>query len=199
MLAQRFGVSVGTIRRAVEGLEEMGVVTRRQGRGTFVAGLTVTAAERLQRICSPKGDTLRLIRTTVQSLTRTGRPEELTQFQTKTPADVIEVISTVTVGKVVIGVEHSVLCGSFLPGVEAALGQGSDVYAALGSAGIILTRAEDQVSLTTATSEVAETLSVAIGTPMLHVARKLFTVTGEPAEVSVGSYLASVVAYRAVS
>ena len=123
----------------------------------------------------------------------------MTQFLIKTPADVIEVISTVTTGKVVIGVEHSVLCGPFLPGVEAALGQGSDVYAALGSAGIILTRAEDQVGLTTATVEVAEALSVAVGTPMLQVVRKLFTVTGEPAEVSVGTYLASMVAYRAAS
>jgi GntR family transcriptional regulator len=37
-LSADFGVSVGTIRRAVEGLEETGILIRKQGRGTFVAG-----------------------------------------------------------------------------------------------------------------------------------------------------------------
>jgi GntR family transcriptional regulator len=37
-LSSEFGVSVGTIRRAVEGLEEAGILVRKQGRGTFVAG-----------------------------------------------------------------------------------------------------------------------------------------------------------------
>lgn len=36
-LCERFGVSRITVRRAVADLEEMGMVTRRQGRGTFVA------------------------------------------------------------------------------------------------------------------------------------------------------------------
>lgn len=35
-LARSFGVSVGTIRKAVEGLELLGMVVRKQGRGTFV-------------------------------------------------------------------------------------------------------------------------------------------------------------------
>jgi DNA-binding GntR family transcriptional regulator len=37
ILAERFGVSIGTIRKAVETLERGGLVVRRQGRGTFVA------------------------------------------------------------------------------------------------------------------------------------------------------------------
>lgn len=38
LLAADFGVSIGTIRRAIEGLEETGIVKRIQGRGTFVSG-----------------------------------------------------------------------------------------------------------------------------------------------------------------
>lgn len=37
-LSSEFSVSVGTIRKAVEGLEEAGILIRKQGRGTFVAG-----------------------------------------------------------------------------------------------------------------------------------------------------------------
>ena len=36
-LARQFGVSIGTIRKAVEGLEAAKIVVRKQGRGTFVA------------------------------------------------------------------------------------------------------------------------------------------------------------------
>ena len=35
-LAQRFGTSVGTVRRAVSGLEDEGIITRKEGSGTFV-------------------------------------------------------------------------------------------------------------------------------------------------------------------
>ena len=42
-LAAEFGVSIGTVRRAVEGLEETGIVVRKQGRGTYIAGPASTA------------------------------------------------------------------------------------------------------------------------------------------------------------
>ena len=35
-LAARFGISVGTVRRALGGLEDEGVISRREGSGTFV-------------------------------------------------------------------------------------------------------------------------------------------------------------------
>ena len=38
-IAKKFGVSVGTIRKAIEGLETNGLVKRIQGRGTYVAGI----------------------------------------------------------------------------------------------------------------------------------------------------------------
>ncbi len=38
VLASQFEVSVGTIRRAIEGLEDSGVVVRKQGRGTYISG-----------------------------------------------------------------------------------------------------------------------------------------------------------------
>ncbi len=197
VLAQRFGVSVGTIRRAVEGLEDMGVVTRRQGRGTFVAGASVSVAKRLQRICGPNGEKLRLTRKTLRSSRRQSRPDELAQFLMPAPAEVIEVTSSVAGGKGLVGVEHAVLHGAFVPELDIALRQGRDVYSALGAAGIIVTRAEDRIAATAAGEEVAELLSVAVGTPVLEIVRRVFTVTGQPAEVSVGTYLSNAVTYAA--
>ena len=51
-LATEFGVSVGTIRRAVGGLEEAGIVVRKQGRGTFLPGHTL----RLRQLVAMRHD-----------------------------------------------------------------------------------------------------------------------------------------------
>jgi len=199
VLAQRFGVSVGTIRRAVEGLEDMGVVTRRQGRGTFVAGASVTVAERLQRICGPNGEKLRLTRKTLRSSRRQSRPNELAQFLMPVPAEVLEVTSSVAGGKGVIGVEKAVLHGAFVPDLDSALRQGRDVYSALGATGVIVTRAEDRIGAAGAGTDVADVLSVPVGTPVLEIVRRVFAVTGQPTEISVGTYLSSAVTYTAAT
>src|SRR5215813_8540747 len=39
-LAREFGVSPGTVRKALDRLEQMRLITRRQGRGSFVCDLT---------------------------------------------------------------------------------------------------------------------------------------------------------------
>lgn len=45
-LGRRYGVSVGTIRRAVEEIEQSGLVARHQGRGTIVAALDRLASSK---------------------------------------------------------------------------------------------------------------------------------------------------------
>lgn len=54
-LAREYGVSVGTARKALEGLETGGWITRRQGRGTFVADLANQQNKRLSRLRSLAG------------------------------------------------------------------------------------------------------------------------------------------------
>ena len=121
----------------------------------------------------------------------------MAQFHLQVPSEVIEVVSSVTTAKAPVGVETSVLQGAFLPGVDAALSQGRDIYAALGAAGVIVTRAEDCIGATEADAEISVTLSVAIGAPLLQVVRRVFTVTGHLAETSVGTYLPGAVSYSA--
>lgn len=54
-LAERFGVSLGTIRKAVDALVTRGVLVRRQGRGTFVAGRDPHAPFNLSHIVADDG------------------------------------------------------------------------------------------------------------------------------------------------
>lgn len=46
-LAREYGVSVGTMRKALEQVEAIGWISRRQGRGTFVTNSEATSARRL--------------------------------------------------------------------------------------------------------------------------------------------------------
>src|SRR5262245_17219907 len=52
-LAREFGVSPGTVRKALERLEEMRLITRRQGRGAFVCD--VTSSELMDRFATIQG------------------------------------------------------------------------------------------------------------------------------------------------
>ncbi|MEL6299457.1 MAG: GntR family transcriptional regulator [Pseudomonadota bacterium] len=54
-LAREYGVSVGTARKALEGLESDGWIVRKQGRGTFVTDLASQQMERLCRLRSGDG------------------------------------------------------------------------------------------------------------------------------------------------
>lgn len=199
LLAQRFGVSVGTIRRAVEGLEEIGVVTRRQGRGTFVAGLAHSAADRLHRMCGPAGETLRVSRKTLRMEKRAGQAEELLLFGLAAAGDVLEVVASVTSGKAEVGLERSVLPSRSSPDIEAALSQGRDVYAALAQGGIFVTRAEDRVGATVAEPEDALALSITQGSPLLQIERRVFEVRGQMVMFSRGRYLSGATLYAASS
>ena len=49
-LAAEFGVARNTIRRAVDHLEEAGIVARQVGRGTFLVGAVGSLAETIVRI-----------------------------------------------------------------------------------------------------------------------------------------------------
>lgn len=199
VLAQRFGVSVGTIRRAVEGLEDMGIVIRRQGRGTFVAGLAQSAADRFHRLTGPTGAALRISRKVLQVQRRPPTPPELLLLGIDTPIEAIEVVSTVVSARAIIGIERSVLSTALSPAIEQALDGGGDVYAALAGAGVLVARADDRISATAASEDDAWILSVPAGVPMLQLERRLFTVTGLLAEMSVGRYLSGAVAYEATS
>src|SRR3990170_2132795 len=58
-LAREFGVSSGTMRKALDLLESERLVTRRQGRGTFVNDQSAgELAHRFMNICGPDGERL---------------------------------------------------------------------------------------------------------------------------------------------
>jgi GntR family transcriptional regulator len=181
-LSQSFGVSIGTIRRAVEGLEDMGVVVRRQGCGTFVAGLGhAAAAERMFRLRSPRGEHL--------SVTR--------RLRVPGTGQVIEFSQTARHGAQIIGIESHVLPVALAGAVETSLNQDRSLYAALGQAGEMVTRAEETVTAVVAEEADVVALGGSKGRALLQVQRRSFTMEDRLVELATGRYLASHVIYAA--
>ena len=196
-LAQRFRVSIGTIRRAVEGLEDMGIVLRRQGRGTFVGGHGLpTIADRLR---SPRGEPLKCTRRALGASRRTSSPQEVAELLLDGLEDVLEVGQAVLVDSACIGVERSILPAGLSPRLEAGLAQGRDLYTLLADDGTILTRAEDAICAVLADDLDSQSLALPKGQPVLQVVRRAYAITGRLVELRTARYRPSSVSFLATA
>ena len=200
VLAQRFGVSIGTIRRAVEGLEDMGIVTRRQGRGTFVAGLGLSGTtDRLCRLRGASGEPRLFSRKMLTCERRKVTTEEAIQFRVEVSRDLLEVSIGLFIDATTIGIERSLVPAKLAADVEAGLAQGRDLYALLGDDGAIVTRAQDAVSATIANKGDCHDLGIAKGQPVLQVIRRTFAISDHLVELRIGRYDQANVSYLSMA
>lgn len=192
-LAQRFGVSIGTIRRAVEGLEEMGIVLRRQGRGTFVSGGGVpTLPERLRNV---RGESTDIRRRLLRVHRRKIDAHEASRLSVDANANVLEISMTALIADVQIGFERSIVSADLTRHCEVSFERGRDIYGALAEEGIFVVRAEDLISATAAQFDDETDLGVAKGQPLLKIVRRAFAVNDRPVELRTARYLATAVTY----
>ncbi|GMG81378.1 phosphonate metabolism transcriptional regulator PhnF [Paralimibaculum aggregatum] len=196
-LAEEFGVSHGTLRKALAALEAQGLVERRPGRGTRVARTTDEAAVyAFLRLWDTGGE--RVI------------PEPLSEAlaeDTATPAEVEELAlaeprvwrltrcrghagRAVSLERMVLPVArfpelgaHRPLPNSLYPFYESAFRQS-------------VVAARDDLTAEPADAEAAAALSVAEGAPLLCAARVARNLSGEPVELRRSLYLTAGIAYR---
>ena len=93
LLASELGVSIGTLRRAIEGLEDAGVVIRRQGRGTYVSAIRwngVSAKYNVLRLRNDQTPTLTFQNTKI--LRRPVAPREAVSLLCSSKSDVYEIM-----------------------------------------------------------------------------------------------------------
>jgi GntR family transcriptional regulator len=182
-LAKRFGVSRVTIRSAMEKLDALGLVERRQGVGTFVRELSGP-----QPLTVPMVDlqarSREIVRTTIAHVVEFGfepaprhvrthfqaRPEELFQRAVRIRYMRDRPILQVT---------------TYIPeSIGRQFGQndmeGGSLYRILERFGITFASGEQIVTAAAADPVVAERLNVAIGAPLLKVVRVHFDTLGRP-------------------
>lgn len=191
LLATDFGVSIGTIRRAIEGLEESGILKRIQGRGTFVSGPGQMALQdKFNRLRRFDGVPVELACTLHKLSVRTAAPSECALLRAGEPGEVIEIVQFVGVAGKMIGVERSLLWKAAFPTLEEQFTRGQHIYQALSTYGALVTRAEERVSAITAqdSDESLHGLRVPPGTPLLSVVRVALAMGKQPVEHRTSRY-----------
>ncbi|HEX6001146.1 MAG TPA: GntR family transcriptional regulator [Hyphomicrobiaceae bacterium] len=183
-LAREFGVSSGTVRKALELMEAERLIMRRQGKGTFVSEVsTAVVADRFVKLLGTGGE--RLAAPTARVTIVTGHANEQERLRLRLSADdlVHRFRRTREDGRGALAVEDVALPAALFPGLTNQ----NDVDGSLGalarSYGVLLGRADERIALGTApTADVADTLGVALETPLMLLDRVIFTLNGRPAQ-----------------
>lgn len=183
-LCQRFGVSRGTVRQALDRLEAEQLIYRYQGKGTFVA--------------NPKIDqVLELSSHTATIRARGMEPSSTLVGMARRPADagVAEMIG-VSEGDQVLQVERirlangeplalELLCLDTrrFGDIDAVLGASGSLYQLLRSRyGVELAWGEETIEARVATEREADLLGIPLGSPVLLLCRQSFDPDGKPVE-----------------
>ena len=191
-LAVRFGVSQGTVRKAIDEMAAENLLVRRQGKGTFVATHDDPRSFfRFLRLASDDSD--------LQTLKSTP----LECWRAKAGADVARTLSLET-GAPIIIVRRLLQCGErpavfdeiYLPGelfsdltLDILKSGEMSLYSLFESRyAVRIIRADERLRAVSADRVSAELLQVAEGSPLLLVERVTFTYDNKPVEWRRGYY-----------
>lgn len=180
-IATEFGVSRITVRKAVDGLVADGMLTRRQGAGTFVGG---RVEKQFSKLTSFSED--------MAARGRTARSEWILQTETSVNSDESLTLGLSPGSRVFrfhriryaddqpMALEYSTVPGFGLPGLVV----GVSLYAALEAAGHRPVRALQRLRAVLFDPEQAQLLGIAAGAPGLFIERRGFLEDGRAIEMT---------------
>ena len=185
-LATEYNVSRITVRKAIGGLVEEGLLTRRRGAGTFVAG---RVEKSFSKLSSFSEDMAARGRTASSSwISRAAgivNPEEALALGLSPGAPVLRFNRLRFADEVPMALEYSTVAGYCLPSVEAV---DDSLYAALDAAGNRPVRALQRLRAVPFGAEQARMLEVDAGAPGLLIERHGFLRDGRAAEFTRSYY-----------
>ena len=180
-LARELGVSQGTVRRSLDLLESEHVVTRRQGRGTFVNDPD-SQAYRFNNFRLANGAAAPTDASTLDIVMAEASDSECARLQLIT-GDQVYRISRIRshLGRAFM-IEGASLPAALFPQlVERAL-QSHRLVEIAQAYSLLLGNAEERILIGTCSPLAAEALNLAPGTPVLILDRVIKTRNGRPAE-----------------
>ena len=199
-LAARFGVSQGTVRKAVDDLAAGNLLVRRQGKGTFVATHAEQATQyRFLRLTPDAGEGVVLQRRLlecrrIRAPADVGRALALSTGETAVQVRRLLLLPAPagTAGPVPLVLDDLWLPGGLFQGLtadrlEAWRGPLYRMFEAEFS--VHMVRAEEKIRAVAATPDAAVRLQQPIGAPLLSVERLSFTYGDRPVELRRGLYL----------
>lgn len=180
-LARQFGVSIGTIRKAVEGLEAASIVVRKQGRGTFVArdsAAPPTEPVSVFASLNDGGDAASIATLSVEQ--RTATAEEKTALALGADAGVIGIIRCRSFGGGARVLDHVCLPRHLFFDLDPRDPLPGNLYEFYGDFfGIRIAQSTEQVTIGFANTENAGHLGVPEASAVLKIARSAACAKGQ--------------------
>ena len=192
-LAARFNVSQGTVRKAIDELAAEHLLTRRQGRGTFVATHQSSRAQfRFLRLRGDPGGAAPVPESRILQCRRLRAPIEIARSLTlRTGETVVQVRRLLSFESRPAVLDEIWLPGSRFRGLtaERLAASTGPLYGLFESEfGTRMIRAAEKLRAVAASADIAKALSVPVGEPLLLVDRVSFTYEDLPVEVRRGFY-----------
>ena len=190
-LARRYGVSQGTVRKAIDALADDNLVVRRQGKGTFVATHTEERSSlfrflRIRR--NDGGDVAPASR--LLDVKRAKAPQDIARLLALKPGDAVLVLRRVLEysGEPVV-LDEITLPASLFRGLTKARydAYGGSMYSFFESEfGVRMLKAQERIRAVPADAATAKILGTEPGAPLLAVDRVTLTYGDRPVEVRRG-------------
>lgn len=181
-LAQEFGVSVGTMRKALEEMVRNLMVERRQGRGTFICDQTSNEMQlRFTRLRDSNDEPFKGQIRNLEHAVGPADPADRSRLRLSESAQVIRVKRLrLNKGKPTM-LENVTLPLSLFPSIDGDVAS-TTVGELAQINGIILGSAVESVGIAPACTQAASHLGVDPGSPLLQLDRVISTVDERPAE-----------------
>lgn len=191
-LATRFGVGISTIRAAVSELEAGGILSRRQGKGTFVSEHTRQSRfYRFFNLVTSGGVREMPLRTFVSMQKRRPSAEERETLELSHYGkrdEVLRLRSTFSLRGKTVGVSDATVPAALFPRMKKTdVADGAiplyGLYQAHHGVNVISVAAD--LGADTAPADVARLLAVRAGSPLLRIERRAYTYGDVPVELRV--------------
>jgi GntR family transcriptional regulator len=182
-LSRELGVSVGTVRKALDVMEQEHLITRRQGRGTFVNDQTSDdLATRFNRLCTSSGNGLSLDILKSELKSAKASDEEASRLRLRAGDPVLRIRRIQSKQSHRVMLEQISMPEARFPGLASKSNVSLRIVALAQQFGILLGGAQERVTVTRATTSIAEALGVDVDTPLLELDRVVFSIDGRPIE-----------------
>ncbi|MDO9384096.1 MAG: GntR family transcriptional regulator [Hyphomicrobiaceae bacterium] len=178
-LAREFGLSVGTVRKALDQLQAEHLLTRRQGRGTFVNDLASTEhASRFANLYSGDGTRMTLQSKLVGVSAHAADDAARRVLGLAQGASVIHLVRLKSRKGEPYVYEKSTLPAALFAGLPDDEDIPDEISALAQKYGQIAGSAEETISISKADKDEAEKLSVPESSALLRLERKVYAVEG---------------------
>ena len=182
-LSRELGISVGTVRKALDEMEGEHLISRRQGRGTFVIDQTSDeCATRFSNIRDPDGIRIDGSFQNCEIVAATASNIEASKLQVRSGEPVFRLHCVRAYRDKPFLIEDSTIAQARFPGLDKGGEISTPIVVLAHRFGVLLARAEEQISVAAADRPASAALNIAEGTPLLQLDRVLYAIDGLPIE-----------------